>query len=742
MLTITKVNPVSFLLAEGGLTYGLTFFGSDRFRFFDVDAPKSEVAHCPSYDGAVSYEPIDGGVRLQTESLIVEIGSGFSLRVSRDGKTLFDGAFGDGSSGGDAGLAQKEGHASSSEGYSHRFGFRNDRPIYGLGERTGPLDKRGYSYFDWNTDDPSAHVDTFPALYQSLPFFICFSPVYSVGVYFDNTTKIGFDFQKEDPNRISLGWNLGVLDLYLWFAPLGEVVAGFTTLVGRPFLPPYWALGAQQCRWSYPSAAAVDEVINGYDEAGIPLSAVYLDIDYMDGYMDFTVNEGTFPAIREWLAAKKAQNIRVIPIIDAGIKAKPGYFMYDEGLKEGYFSTLNGEVYHNEVWPGDSVFPAFYDTKVRQWWSHHIAAFLDLGFSGIWNDMNEPASFKGPLPEEVDMGGKPHSYVHNVYGHYMVKAGYEGFLLAGKRPFQLTRAGFAGTSAFSASWAGDNQSIYDHLRLSLPQLMNMSLSGQSYVGVDIGGFGGDTTPELLTRWAVAALFSPLYRNHSALGTKDQEPYRLSEPYLSAYREAVLWRYRLLPVLYDCLYQAEANGQPVLRPLVFNYPEDERLANENTEIMLGRDFLLAPSLFPGQQKRHVYLPASFYHLPSGVFYEKGDYLIDVGIGDMPLFFAASGLSVIAPKDQLEAKRSETLMILWGGEDAQIEHYEDEGDGLSYKQGAFNLYSIRAKKGEAVEISLLHHGYESQYCRYVLLTPKGEIASGEFPKQGVIRIELKK
>ena len=546
-------------------------------------------------------------------------------------------------------------------------------------------------------------------------------PIFHFDFYRINKEEEAFDFGYEENIQVEYS---SPLDLYVFVGDLPSVTASFSSLVGRNPLPPYWALGAQQSRWSYNSFSEVDEVIQGYLDADIPLSTVYLDIDYMDSYKDFSVNESKFPNIKNWLAEKSKQGIHIVPIIDAGVKAEEGYDIYDEGMANGYFSTLDGQVYHNEVWPGDSVFPAFLDENVRKWWASHIATFLELGFSGIWNDMNEPASFNGPLPLEVNMGnGVEHSLAHNVYGHYMVKAGYEGFILAKKRPFQLTRAGFAGTSSFANTWAGDNQSIYDHLRLSLPQMMNMSLSGQTYIGVDIGGFSGNTTKELLVRFASAALLYPLYRNHSALGSLNQEPYRLDGEYLEAYRKAVKLRYELLPTLYDELYFGYAYGSSPLRPLIYNYPEDQRLINENTEIMLGENILLAPSLFPGQSKRSVYLPDEFIHYPSFKRFSKGDHVIDVGIGDIPLFIRAHSLVVLAPQGQ-GANRSEILRLFTACDEASVLHYEDAGDGLGYLDGEYNLYRI-VYKDQKASLEYLHHGYPSHYKKFVVETPHGFI-----------------
>lgn len=695
----------------------IAFLSPTSFRLYDEAAPKSACA--------LDQKALSGGAIGEDQSvyanglLHVQLNQD-NLVILYRGKEVFSAVpFSEEGEDIDHSLAEKEGHAHEQgrfEGGGMKI--RSVRPVYGLGERSGPLEKRGYDYIDWNTDDPSAHVDTFKSLYQSIPFFILFDGDDSVGVFLDNTAKVHFDFNKSHPEEVRISYVSGKPDYYFFVGTMKDIIAEFTRLSGRNPLCPYWALGAQQSRWSYPSKEKVDEVVRRYRENDLPLSVVYLDIDYMDAYKDFTVDPKKFPNIREWLSEKKEEGIVVVPIIDAGVKAEPGYFLYDEGIQNGYFSTLNGEVYHNEVWPGDSVFPAFLDERVQRWWAIHIASFLELGFGGIWNDMNEPASFRGPLPLDVEMGeGIKHDTAHNVYGHFMVKAGAMGFEMAGKRLFQLTRAGYAGTCRYSGTWAGDNQSIWDHLRLSLPQLMNMSLSGQAYIGVDIGGFGGDTTPELAAKWAIASLLNPLYRNHSALGTKDQEPYTFTGVYLETYRKALKLRYRLRPAIYTELYLSEIKGTPALRPLVYNYPSQERVLNENTEIMLGENLLLIPSLFPGEMRRAGYFSEDFRHVESQKLYEAGDAILDVSLPNIPLFYKRN--SIVPLEDD-----EKTLRLLCGdGPSPRGLLYEDEGDGLAYREGKYNLYELKIGQGR-VSVSYLHHGMTSRYQKVVVCYPDHE------------------
>ena len=685
------------LLERGGKNYFLEFLSSTAFRLYEGERSHS-FALKEDYEPyrKVTKEEGEGYKAFITDDLTVKAFDDGHIEADYKGKTVL-----------------QEKPYSSKEPYKVGFCLSSNRPVYGLGDKTGPLDKRDYDYINWNTDDPHPHVDNTVSLYKSIPFFLLFDPACTVGVFFDNTFRSHFDFNKENPDIVKAEAVDGTFDFYFFFGTLPNALGEYTRLVGANPLPPRWALGAQQSRWSYGNKESVESVIEGYQNANIPLSVVYLDIDYMDSYKDFTVDERKFPKIDAWLASLKEKGIHIVPIIDAGVKAEEGYFLYDEGVSIKAFSTLNGEIYHNEVWPGDSVFPSFASPITLLWWSEHVADFLDKGFSGIWNDMNEPASFKGPLPEEVDMGGKLHSEIHNVYGHLMCSATKLGFEKAKKRPFLLTRAAYAGTSRYSYVWTGDNQSTYDHVRLSLPQICGLSLSGVAMSGVDLGGFNGDCTGELLVRFAQANLFSGIFRDHSACDTRSQEPYAFDEATARRYRDVVLTRYELIPTLYDALFMHERAGTAVVRPLIYNFPNDANVTNENTETMLGENLLLAPALFPGQRKREVYFPDVFFHYRSGKRFEKGYAIIDCDLDEIPLFVRQGALVPLAEQGTKTPEFQDSLRLLWTGGKAYAYHYEDAGDGLSYQNGEYNLYLFEIDEEGQLAITLLHEGYVGRY-----------------------------
>ena len=552
------------------------------------------------------------------------------------------------------------------------FAFSSTRPIYGLGDKPGPLDRRGYDFYNWNTDNPYPHTDTDKALYKSIPFFTMFSPKNTVGLFFHNTSKTRFDFNKSSAEHVLVESSCGPTKLYVFLGEFTHVIRSYSRFVGTGTLP-RWALGAQQSRWSYADKASVDAVIKGYQEADIPLSAIYLDIDYMDSFKDFTINDARFPNIEEYVQSLLSMGIHLIPIIDAGVKAEEGYHLFEKLKEIDGFCKENGEIYHNEVWPGDSVFPAFLKGEVQEIWGNEVSGFLSKGFGGIWNDMNEPASFKGPLPDDVDMGGMPHKQAHNIYAHFMNKATARAY-----RPFErgviLTRAAYAGTEKYAATWTGDNQSSYDHVRLCIPQFSSLALSGYSLVGADIGGFNGDCTGELLVRFATVSLFSPIFRNHSACCTRSQEPYAFDEATKKRYRQIVLTRLEILPYLANCVDIHRSLGEPVMRPLIYNFPEDSEVINENTELMLGDSLLLAPALFAGQKRREVYFPDTFYGYFSKKKYEKGYHIIECGLDTIPLFVRANRLVPLAPKGTKSTDYQSRLRLLWTGGEAKLVYRE--------------------------------------------------------------------
>jgi alpha-glucosidase len=394
-----------------------------------------------------------------------------------------------------------------------------------------------------------------------------------------------------------------------------------------------------------------------------------------------------------------------------------GYKIFDEGLNNGYFATdKDGITYVNEVWPGDSVYPDFLNSKVREWWGNNQKIMMDAGVSGIWNDMNEPASFRGPLPEDVmfDNDGiqVSHKEAHNVYGHFMDKATYEGIKKAtGKRPFVVTRACYAGTQKYSTIWTGDNQSTWEHLRMSVPMLMNLGLSGMGFCGTDVGGFGHDCSAELLSRWVQVGAFTPLFRNHSAIGTRDQEPWAFDEITEEINRKYIKLRYKFMPYFYDVMRGTEEDGAPLIRPLLFNYQKDKRTYEINDEFMVGESILVAPVLAQGETRRMVYLPEgnNWFDYWTGQEYSGGEYIIKTAPLDVcPIFIKSGSIIPTFPglnyTGEKEINKLTLEVYLSANESKTVEysHYVDDGETFEYKDGIYDEYKITINNSNKVII----------------------------------------
>ncbi|WP_225048463.1 glycoside hydrolase family 31 protein [Lacticaseibacillus kribbianus] len=594
--------------------------------------------------------------------------------------------------------------------------------LYGLGDKAGFMDKRGYEYDMWNTDNPAPQLENRTRLYKTVPFLIGQNAGRAYGLFFDNIERSHFDLGKESSDYYYYTSKVGVVDYYLIAgAGIPGVLEAYTYLTGRTPLPQKWTLGYQQSRWSYGTEAQVDYIADHMREYRLPCDVIHLDIDYMDGYRVFTVDHDHFPRFASQLADLAKKGIKVVTIIDPGVKEDPGYHVYDEGVAQGLFATnTDGSVYVNAVWPGDAVYPDFGRAKVRDWWANNVKFLTEKGVAGVWNDMNEPASFKGEIPDDIVFsdGDQPstHARMHNVYGHNMSRATYEGLReQTGKRPFVISRAVYAGSQKYTTVWTGDNHSLWVHLQWSVPLLCNLGLSGFAFAGTDIGGFGSDTTPELLTRWIEAAIFSPLLRNHSAIGTRAQEPWQFGKQTLDTYRKYLELRYHLIDYLYDLFEAGTRTGLPIMRPLAMHYPNDERAATINDEFLVGEDLLAAPVLTPNTAERLVYLPAGEWRdFWTGQAYAGGrSHVIAAPLDALPLFVRANGILPWRPLTQYVDVASETTLgFKCFGNAGTYTHYQDDGESFAYENGAFNRYLVEVKNGAAT-VTLTHAGYAKPY-----------------------------
>lgn len=621
----------------------------------------------------------------------------------------------------DTELAKLEGHAGGSDeaGYASAIVKKlgKEDAVYGLGDKPGCLNRRGYVYVNWNTDNPAPHVDSFKSLYKSIPFFMVLGENYCYGIFADNTYKTTFDFGFESSEYYIVSHEKGFLDYYFFPGEKpSDVVKKYTGLTGTTPLFQRWIYGSHQSRWGYCSQDEILGIAEAFEKNEIPCDVIHMDIDYMDGYRVFTFDKERFPdtkALSETLADK---GIKLISIIDPGVKKDEDYFMYREGMEMDAFAhDAQGAVYENAVWPGTSVFPDFSREDVRKWWGEKTKILLDHGIRGIWNDMNEPASFRGPLPDDVKFAAGAHDEIHNIYGHLMAKATYEGLLEQdnGRRPFVLTRAAYAGSQKYCGGWTGDNHSIWAHLTLSLEQICNLSLCGMAMCGSDIGGFGSDVTPELLVRFYQAAVFAPFFRNHSAVGTRRQEPWLFDEKTRDAVRKTVRLRYRFIPYIYDLARECERTGEPIVRPLVYEYPHDKMVRNICDEYLLGKFVLVAPVTAPGKFAREVYLPeGEWYDYETNEKYTGGKYILaDAPLDKVPVFIRAGAILPVAEGNiqSTEDITSENTRILTYPGQGTFIHYEDDNETLAYREGSYNATEYTLN-GEKLEKKVIHRGYK--------------------------------
>lgn len=613
---------------------------------------------------------------------------------------------------------ESEGHVVSAEGEKEDpvmvvKQMSGDEKFYGLGDKTGVLNKRNYEYENWNSDLPQAHTDDFKALYKSIPFLITLKDAGVFGMFFDNTYRSHVNLGKENSACYYYSAENGNLDYYFISGEkMTDIVEGYTYLTGRTPLPQLWTLGHHQSRWGYMSADDIRRVAHKYRELQIPCDTIHFDIDYMDGYRVFTWNEKGFGAPGAIIKEIAEDGFKVVCIIDPGVKLDPGYAKYDEGIANDYFAkTPEGEVYVNEVWPGEAVYPDFGKPDVRKWWAENQKFLVDLGVRGTWNDMNEPASFRGELPQDVvftDEDQKTdHAAMHNVYGHLMLKATYEGLKEAdGRRPFVITRACYAGTQKYSTVWTGDNQSLWAHLRMAVPQLCNLGMSGIAFAGTDVGGFGADCTPELMCRWVQVGAFSPLFRNHSSMGSTFQEPWQFDDETIRIYRKFVELRYQLLPYLYDLFRECELTGLPIMRPLVLHYENDPEVWNLNGEFLVGENLLAAPVLEQGETKKIVYLPEGvWYDYETKKPYQgRQYYMVDAPLDTCPMFVKEGGMIPTYELAQYVGEKPyDTLkMRVYPGNGTYL-HYQDNGADFAYRDGAYNVYEF-THEGDKKEASV--------------------------------------
>ncbi len=624
--------------------------------------------------------------------------------------------------------------------------------VYGLGEQLGGLNKRGRLYKTFNTDI-APHHPNLETLYGSHPFLIVDGPQ-GFGLFIDYPSEMTFDIGQTHKDVMEILIPSEHVDLYLFNVNSSkEIVKEYLTLTGSPYVPPKWAFGYQQCRYSYPDAKTVSEIAGKFRSLDIPCDAIGMDIDYMADYKVFTLDEEKFPNFPNFVHRMKEEGFRLIPIIDAAVKVEKGYSVYDEGKTKGYFCVdKDGKDFVAAVWPGLCHFPDFQRPEVRTWWGQLYKRFTDVGIEGFWNDMNEPAIFYVPevlrdirermyrilgkenIGRELEVVSEDltsifnrrdyydkfyqqgedgqrvnHEEIHNLYAFNMTRGTAEQLeqAMPEKRYFLLSRGSYAGQHRFGGIWTGDNSSWWEHLLMNIKMLISLNLTGFFYNGADIGGFDSDPSPELMIRWMQLGVFSPLFRNHSWFGVRNQEPWSFDDESTTILRNMLRLRYALVPYAYSEFMRAARELKPFIAPLFMEF-NGERVREVEDQYLYGDSLMVAPVYTPNAKGRFVHLPecrwlywkAAQYEQREMQVMEAGDYYVQADLHETPIFLRENRLIVLSePGKHVDEKIVETLHVVGLVTDsAEFCCYEDDGQSYDYRQGKYANSAIRVRKDD--------------------------------------------
>ncbi len=715
-----------------------------RLRFLDDGVLEVRLAPSGAFSDGFSYaldpdaewtgpadlttEIGDATVTLRTAAMTVRLdrASGRLGAYTPDGRPIQE------DEAGAAWQPGENGQAGAAERVALSKRLRPGERLFGLGDKTARLDRRGRRFEHWNTDAFKFGRGTDP-IYKTIPFVLGLADSVSrpaggeriaepiaYGLFVDTPARSAFDLGAESGGRLRVEAEADELVYYLLHAPtpLG-VVRLFARLTGRTPMLPRWALGYHQCRYSYATEAEVREVAAGFRERGIPCDTLYFDIHYMDGFRVFTWDREAFPDPAGLLADLRREGFTGVVIVDPGVKADdPDYPVAQDGAEHDVFVKYpDGTPFRGEVWPGICYFPDFTREDVRRWWGDWHRGLLDDGVAGVWCDMNEPAVFTlpgseeeaGTMPDEVRHGcdgrSADHRGAHNLYGMQMLRATYEGLrrLRPERRPFTITRAAYAGTQRYGTAWTGDNSATWDHLRLAIQQCLSLGVSGMPFAGADVGGFCETPSGELLARWTQLGAVTPLFRNHSAIDTPRQEPWLFGEDVERVCRGAIELRYRLLPYLYTVLHQAATDGTPILRPLALAHPADETIrATSPLGFYVGDSLLAQPVVEEGQAEREVYLPPSpggWFDFHTGERFEgRSTIWTGTPLDRLPLYVKAGTvlpLGPVVPSTAALVDQPLTLRVYPAEGDFSSVLYEDAGDGWEHEAGGFYRCTLRGQ-----------------------------------------------
>jgi alpha-glucosidase len=609
----------------------------------------------------------------------------------------------------------------------------------GLGEKTGPLDRRGQGYQHWNTDAFAYGTGSDP-LYCSIPFYIGVHENGVYGIFFDNTHKTFFNFGASNNRFASFSADTGEMNYYfISGSSVAEIIQHYSWLTGKMEMPPRWSLGFQQCRYSYYPDKEVSTLASTFRDKKIPADAIVLDIHYMDAYKIFSWHPEHFPTPDKLIAELKSKGFEIVVMCDPGIKVEKGYAPYDEGVKlNAFIKYPDGENYEGNVWPGWCHFPDFTKPGTREWWTKWLKTYSDKGVHGYWNDMNEIATWGQMMPENIvfDFEGNKSTSRRgrNVYGMMMAKATYEGAKknLKGRRPFNLTRSGFSGIQRYAAVWTGDNVSYDEHMMLGVRLVNSMGLSGIPFAGYDVGGFVGEASAKLFARWITIGSLSPFFRGHTMINTRDSEPWAYGEETEQISRNYIRFRYKLLPYIYSCFYEASKTGMPIQRSLAINYTRDPRVyqGKYQHQYLFGPFILVCP-VESHKELTKVFLPKrDWYYLFNGKLL-KGDQemAVDCPPHKLPIYIKGGAIIPMHDVGENTKYKSNTLYIhiYKGAEDTRFNLYTDDGETYQFQKGKYALRSIENKpsvnkiiigavegdfKPSTKKIKMVLHGFDAK------------------------------
>ncbi len=606
--------------------------------------------------------------------------------------------------------------------------------FYGLGDKPSNLNLRHKRVENYGRDSYGFHKDEDP-LYKNIPFYYGLHQGMAYGIFFDNTFRTLFDFGQERDTVTSFWARGGQMNYYFIYGPeLMDVARQYTHLTGTPELPPLWALGYQQSRWSYYPDTKVKEIAAEFRKRQIPCDVIHLDIDYMEGFRCFTFSKEHFPHPKQLTDDLAETGFKTVAIIDPGIKADPDYWVYQQGVENNYFCRrADGAYMVGDVWPGRCVFPDFTNPEVREWWKGLFKVIAEAGIKAVWTDMNEPAVFElGTFPEDVrhDYDGEPcsHRKAHNIYGHMMSMATKEGVKkhMMPNRSFVITRSCYAGAQRWASVWTGDNMATWEHLWLASVMCQRLAVSGLSFAGTDIGGFIGEPDAELYIRWIQLAVFHTFMRTHSASNESgfDQDPWSFGEECEAIVRKFIELRYKLLPYHYTTFWQYSKQGTPMLRPLCFIAQDDPEAWYRNEEFLFGDHLLVSAVAQPGQKQKKVYLPAGHWYSywTDELFEGRQEIAIPTPLDEIPLFVRAGAVIPNYPVMQYVGEKPVEEMLLHvycGKEDRVIsELYEDAGDHYGYLKDEYNFIRFKTFMHEGhFHLKKQYFGqFDSDYKQY--------------------------